>query len=243
MTEARQPESRGSLALTNPGRSRSPDAETAAAIALLLASPAPQATAVPAVAAALLPILPAFLLRTPEVAADVAEEAARMALGNLGPGSLEPRFPSAKGIGKVERRARTENLLLRGFFAIAAVRRLAEALRSNPTPAIAGDPLTDALKAERRYLEAHNKARARNLEAAGRIDEAARLYGPLLSWNHGVAGTPADPRPHHLAADGKNFDIRSGPPVETGAWPSVLPGCTCVAGPPRQQAATLSEGR
>lgn len=187
------------------------DAVAAAAIAALIL--APQPLTVPVMATALLPVMPGWILALPELAADVAEGAAALTLAD--PPSLLP------GAGELELRASLENLLLRGFYAIAAVRRLSAAVRGpSGTPR---ERLSRALTAERRHLAAHMEARAKNLEGARSMDRARELYGNVLSWNHGETRTPSDPRLDHVGADGKNFDVTRGPPVSTGAWPGVLP--------------------
>lgn len=204
------------------------NAEIAAAVAALLLAGSPT---VPALAPLLLPALPGWILALPELAADVAEEAARVTLTD------PPAFDA--GAGELERRASLENVLLRAFYGIAAARRLAEAVRG-PSDTPIRERLTKALKAERSYLTAHMSARARNLEGARKTDRARELYGDVLSWNHGANGTPGEPRPNHVAADGKNFDLRKGVPVSTQGLPGTLPGCTCAWGPPRAGAKMLT---
>lgn len=174
-------------------------------------------------AAILLPLLPAWLLAVPALAADVAEEAASVAL-------IDPPTFDAEA-GEWERRASLENVLLRGFFAQASARRLAEAT-SGPSDVPSEERLAKALRAERSYLEAHQNARTRNLEGAKKTDRARELYGDIVSWNHGARGTPAEPRLAHVAASGKTWDLRKGVPASTGALPGTLPGCTCAWGPP-----------
>jgi hypothetical protein len=207
------------------------NAEVAAAVAALLL--APQPPSVPLVAAALLPALPGWILALPELAAEVAEEAAKAMLGTPLPAPPEPSD------GTLVARAKLENLLLRAYYGLSAARRLAQAVRG-PSDTSARERLRKALRAESSYLSAHQSARKRNLEAASRMDAAVERHGPVLGWFHGVAGQPADPRPNHVAADGASFDTRRGPPVSTGAWPSSLPGCTCRAGPPRAGARMLT---
>lgn len=198
---------------------------------LFLASQTPDASVL---AVILLPFLPLSLLRTPELAADVAEEAARLALTD--PPSLSPE------VGEFELRASLENILKRGFYAIAAVDRLSEAAlgSSEDSDTPVADRLAKALRAERSYLTAHRNAAQRRLVGGKLNDAAVATYGPILSWQHGVAGAPVDPRPNHVAADGKSFDTRRGPPISMGAWPGVLPGCTCRPGPPKQNAQMLT---
>lgn len=191
-----------------PGASAAAAAEIAA---LLLAGGATTTS----VAAILLPFAAGGM-----AVADAINRIAEMVLED------PPIFSSQAG--QLERRASLENLLLRGFYGIAATRRLA-----------VSEDLGKALDKERGYFARHNEARQRNLEGARQADGARNLYGDLVSWNHGATRTPEEPRPNHVAADGKNWDMRRGIPVSTGALPGTLPHCTCAFGPPRAGAETL----
>lgn len=209
--------------------------DTAATIAgLFMANAATEAS----ISALLLPLLPTqFILSAPEQAARVARAAAALILAN------PPTFsPNA---GEFERRASLENILKRGFYAIAAVNRLMESVYGplgarlgafgGPTP----ERPEEALRTEQNYLTAHQNAATQNLEGARRTDRARELHGDVVSWNHGVHGHPVEPRPNHVAADGRTWDLRRGVPVSTGALPRTLPGCTCDWGPAKVGAEVL----
>lgn len=95
----------------------------------------------------------------------------------------------------------------------------------------------EAVRREPRYFGQHASAIELRQGAAIRTDRAVDLYGRLLNWQH--LNPTADPRPHHLAADGKNWDPSRGVPVSTGALPGALPYCGCEWGPPRRGAEML----
>jgi hypothetical protein len=201
------------------------DHETAAEIAALIAAGSTPS----AIALVLLPLLPAALLRTPDLAAGAAESAAGLVLVN--PPETPARSEGARSAAAVE------NLIYRGFYAIAAARRLGSALLGDPGDIPATERLREALKKEAGHLGAHREASERRRKAAAMVDGAAALYGPVLSWNHGA---PERPRPNHAAADGFNFRADRSPPAFTGAYPGALPGCTCLPGPPRPGARLLN---
>jgi hypothetical protein len=189
------------------------EAEIVAAIALVLMGEAKvpdSKSAVASLLALLLPTLPAAL------SARVSAEAASLALRDL-PELLQ-------GSGALAAASRGE-FSYRAGYALAAVGRLAGA--------VAGDAdFGAALRAEGAYFGAHREASRRRLASARLQDAAADVWGPILGWRHGVNGTPSAPRPHHVAANGANYDVRNGPPVETGGWPSSLRHCSCAPGPP-----------
>lgn len=199
-------------------------AEAAAAVAAILVAGGAAAT-VPAVAGALVPILPALLLRTPELAAQVAEAIGELVLEGA------PQFDDRAG--GLELRAGMENIIVRGIYAVKATRRIGAAVLANPERPVR-ERIDAALRAERPYFEAHRTARQRNREAARATEEARERYGDVLTWIHAATREPADPRPNHEAADGKQFDLRRGIPASTGALPGVLPWCSCAWGPPRR---------
>jgi hypothetical protein len=129
-----------------------------------------------------------------------------------------------RGSGALAAASRAE-FSYRAAYALAAVRRLAGAVVSDAD-------FGAALKTEGAYFGAHREASRRRLASAKLQDAAVEVWGNVLSWRHGVNGTPSAPRPHHLAADGANYDVRNGPPAETGGWPSALRHCSCAPGPP-----------
>jgi hypothetical protein len=202
------------MAEAQPRRSPSEE-EVAAGIALVLMGEAkvpgvPTKSAVASLLALLLPTLPAAL------SARVSGETAALALRDL---------PEAtRGSGALAVASRTE-FSYRAAYALAAVGRLADAAAS-------GGALGAPLAVEAGYFGAHREASRRRLASARLQDAAAGVWGPILGWRHGVNGTSIAPRPHHVAASGANYDVRNGPPVETGGWPSSLRHCSCAPGPP-----------
>ena len=193
-------------------RSSVSEEEVAAAISAILAGQLalPAGTTPLAAVNALLGALP----DAPD--GPVRDAAARLVLGD------PPTLP--KGTGAV-RQAYLDNLLYRAWYAINAAKRLG-----------AGDDLRDALGREAHYLSQHREATRRRVAGARATEAMVELHGPVLSWNHGAKGQPEEPRPHHKAADGGNFDLRRGIPVSTGALPGVEPFCTCAWGPPKRGA-------
>jgi hypothetical protein len=200
--------------------------KAAAAIAAMFVEGSPT---IVGVAAILLPLLPAFV--SPGSAARIAEEAATLAL--IDPPVFKPHA------AQFEQRASLENVLMRSYFAQASAQRFAQALRG-PSDLSEEERIARQRKAEHSYLTAHQNARARNLKGAKKTDAARELFGDVLSWNHGVHGHPIEPRPAHVAADGRVWDLRRGVPISTGALPSVLPGCTCDWGPAKSGAQLLT---
>ncbi|WP_273843911.1 hypothetical protein [Rubrobacter calidifluminis] len=179
------------------------EAQAAAAIAAALAG----GTAAVGLAAVILGAMPLvglglFVRKNPEEAAGVAASVATIVLTKRRGGTSAGRMED----------------IYSAYYALAAARRLAAA----------GDR-EKALELEKRYYQMHLEA-AKRRRAADRMTTGARsLYGYVLSWHH---GHPKEPRPTHLAADGKNFDTRLGVPRSTGALPGELPNCTCYWGPP-----------
>jgi len=172
---------------------------------------------------------PDLVTGTPALAARIAEAVARQATQDP-PGLVLAATPEAQGGGLQElvSRARRESLLYRGFYAVAAVRRLSAA-------AILDGPggLEQAIAREARYFQGHKDATTRRMAGANGVQVAATLYGVILGWYH--LNPTLDPRPDHLDAHGHNFRaVPALPPAMTGVWPGVLPNCGCVAGPPHR---------
>lgn len=193
---------------------------TAAEIAAMLLAGA----TVSSVALALVELLPVGLAGDDGLAGDVLEGVARRVLIGL------PDESNFGSVGPVEQSARTERLVRRGFYAVAALRRVAgAALRGGPSG------LSKQLSLERSYLSGHVRQGDRLVEGARQIDVVRDLYGDVAGWYH--LNPTLDPRPHHLRAHGKNFRIDGLlPPIETGAWPATELYCGCVAGPPHRDA-------
>lgn len=205
-------------------------AQAAVAVALAQAAGASQQAFVASVAPLLLPLMPLALLALPDEAADVAEGAA----GLLYESEAVP-VPTAG----FARTAAMEAISYRAAYASAAVRRLSGAVLGSE-PGSRGAALGKALAAERRHLGAHLEATRRRLAGARVVDGLVELHGPVLSWNWGQTRTPDEPRPNHKASDRLNWDTRRGVPMETGAIPGVLAGCSCAAGPPVRGARMLT---
>jgi uncharacterized protein with gpF-like domain len=120
------------------------------------------------------------------------------------------------------------SVIYRAHYAIEAAKRLTVSLRSGKT-------IQEARAKEAPYFARHREA-VRQRDAARRMVEAAQdKYGPVLGWRH---GNPKEPRPTHLAADGKNFRADT-VPTSTGALPGVLPNCTCTVTAPFENAELL----
>lgn len=199
--------------------SQQSERQAAAAIALILLG----AAIVPSPVGAIAMLLSGFVpLSVPSaLAARLTSETASLALRDL------PFRPSS---GEVLLAASRAEFSYRAAYAFAALRRLMSAA-VEPNEETPAERLVSALHTEERYLEAHKKASGKRLAAARLNDAAAEIYGPILSWNHGPL-SPGD-RPHHVAADGLNYDVRN-PPKETEGLPSTLPNCKCFPGPPRE---------
>lgn len=221
------------------GRRRSPEqgqpqpqtgAQAAVAVALVAQAGASQQAFVAALAPLLLPLMPAGLLASPEDAGEVAVKAAHIMHG------AEPIAVPSAGFART---AAMEAISYRAAYASAAVQRLGGAVL-DAEPGGRGEALRKALEAEGRHLTAHLEATRRRLAGARVIDGLVELHGPILSWNWGQTRTPDEPRPNHKAADKLNWDTRRGVPMETGAIPGVLAGCSCAAGPPVEGARMLS---
>lgn len=201
--------------------------EVAAAIAaMFLAAGAP----VPgAVAALLLRLVPSYV---PE---DLRERVAFDAAS-----FVPDRLPRPTG-GTATRDAYVDNLLRRAHYAINVVKRLSAAVRApvrdeeGPGPGLE-QRLRTALEAEERFFGQHREAAKRRVAGAKLVDAASELYGEVLGWKH---GHPKEPRPHHKAADGRNFRVGT-VPASTGALPGVLPGCTCSVVAPHENGEMLT---
>lgn len=194
----------------------------ASAIATLFSGGTTTAT-VSSIASILLPLVPKRLIGNPGLAANVVELVARQTVED------SPDASRIAVAGPLERVAQTERLLYRGFYAVAALRRIA-------TAALEGrEELIAAARRERGYFRGHVEQSNRRVVASRQVDSARELYGVVVGWYH--LNPTLDPRPDHVEAGSKNFraDLFL-PPVTTGVWPGVLNHCGCVAGPPHQDA-------
>lgn len=193
------------------------DTEVAGAVAATLAA----GGGVGAVAALFLPLLPVALLQAPELAAQVAHEAATLSSGK----GLE-----ATGASTMRNAAWLEELAYRGLYAVQALRRLATGAMEGQSMEEHLAGLHKTVQKEGVYFEQHSTQAGRRDAARRMVAAASELHAAngLLGWVHGKAERP---RPSHLAADGKNFRVGV-VPVQTGALPGALPGCTCTVSAP-----------
>lgn len=177
-------------------------------IALVLAGVVvlPSGVSLAAAIAVLLRLLPG----APDV--NVTEAVARLVVQD------QAKLPSrSEGTTAASR----SNVAYRAHYAIEATKRIARDVAE-------GESLRDAIVAERPNLARHLEASRRRSAGVRLVEAAAELHGPVLGWVH---GHPNEPRPTHEAADGQNFRADS-VPTSTGAYPGVLPGCTCTVAPP-----------
>lgn len=196
----------------------SSEAEIAAVIASILAETLAVPSPAQAVAAILLTIAPAPLLAQSEQAASVT----------FGLGSLIVQTPvkSMRRAGIASEGQFWRETALKGFYALAALKRVAEA-----------EDKAKALKREPRFFAQQLEASRQRMAGAALNDAAAERYGDVLSWNH--TGRSKTHRPSHKAADGANYRV-SRPPTKTGGFPATLPGCDCLPGPPISGARMLT---
>jgi hypothetical protein len=174
-----------------------------------------------AVAPLLLPLLPTALLANPTLSADVTAATARQVVA----GPIGAPRPGEGPLGLLERTSMAEALLYRGFYAVAALRRIVAGALDSP------EAMRAAVDLETHYFAAHTEARHKWITGARQTDSARDMYGVVVGWYH--LNPTEDPRPDHMEAHGNNFraDVPT-PPASTGVWPGVLLHCGCVAGPP-----------
>lgn len=203
------------------------------------------------IAPLLIPVLPPALLRLPDIAGDVAEEAARLVATDAETLQIG-EDGGADGVSGIIRAAKIDNVLYRALYGVAAARRIGgtvlevqggdlqePGVESNPPAKSLQVALQLASRRESRYFECHKDVSKRRISAAKTVEGLVELHGPLLSWNWGETRTPREPRPTHLAADGANWRPLNGTPLSTGSLPGVERGCSCAAGPPKRGARTL----
>jgi hypothetical protein len=164
-----------------------------------------------AIAALLLSAAPPGLLAFPLIAANSARGLAAML--------VEDADGSKRGTRDLR------ELVLKGLYGINALARVARA-----------EDKAKALEKERGHYQRQKEASTRRTLQQAMLDAAVATYGPILSW---TAVPRETSRPHHLAADGFNFDVSKGPPKQTGAFPGELPNCLCNFAPPRPGAKVM----
>ncbi len=129
-----------------------------------------------------------------------------------------------------------DNLIYLARCAIAAMRRL-EAAVAAEEDAPHGETLEAAFLSEDRHFDNHQDAMRQRVAAVEMVEAVVESWGPVLGWRH---DHPRKPRPAHRDADGQNFDTRRRVPVSTGGLPGALPGRTCMAVAPFENARMLS---
>lgn len=184
---------------------------------------------VTALAPLLLFFVPRPLLASPDAAAEVAEQTARLIQG------AEPiDVPRSQFL----RRAALEAAAYRVAYLKAAVGRLSRSVLDAESGSRV-ETLRKAVEAEKRHLAAHVEMTRKRLAGARATDAMIELHGPILGWHHGATRRPEEPRPTHERADGMNVDLRRGIPASVVAAPGVLAGCSCAWRPPRPGARML----
>lgn len=194
--------------------------ETQIAVALLTGA------GVAAVAAPLLFVLPPPILADPTLAAEVAAGIARLV--TLEPLGIPERVPKSG----IVREAALNVAVYRAAYAVAATRRAVMAVAGTDMGESPIEVLRAFLKREAANLRAHQEVSRRRMSAAKATEGMMELHGPILVWRHSATRIPVEPRPLHIAADGKSFDLRRGIPRSTGSLPGVERWCSCAWGPP-----------
>lgn len=200
--------------------------ERAAAIAALLGGIVTVQTveALVSAIASLLARLPGLPSEASDLGDDVTRRVARLVVeGRQG---LREDMDSPREASATLRHTHIDNLIHRAHYAINATKRV-----------VTAEDVRKGFTVERRFFLQHREAERVRTAGAKLNEAAAERWGPILSWND--TGKAKTHRPSHLAADGKNYDVRR-PPTSTGG---VLPGqalhCDCVPGPPKQNAEVL----
>lgn len=129
----------------------------------------------------------------------------------------------ASGAGPASNAQAIENLILKGFYAVNATKRISES-----------ENRESAIRNEARYHAMHTEAIAKRDTAASIVDEASTRFGPTLSWRAVMDdSTTSECREAH----GSNFQADVRPPI---GWPgSVHPRCRCSVGPAIQGAGSI----
>ncbi len=204
-----------------------PHAEQAALIGVILAGTLAVPNPAEAIAAILLAVAPVSLLASPAAAASVAFGVASLVVQTPRNSQARGSRLTARGAGPASEGQLLREAAYKGFYALNALRRVA-----------AAEDKAQQLRRERRFFGQQLDASRQRVSGAILNDAAVARWGPILSWNHGP-NSPND-RPHHVAADGANYDVRNGPPKETGSFPATEPHCGCTPGPPREGARMLT---
>lgn len=237
---------------------RQPDRlpQSAAAIALILSSQAPQATKVSAVAETLFDVAREAATLPVETAAKIARALAELAIvrglisrrresqrGAEGPQGVSPGASGTWGIRAPQRdepaqrgrevrpqRVEEDEILRRAMYTVRGSQRLALDIAKGADP-------SEALEKESRHYLSHTEAQQKRRTAKKLRDVMREEHNGMASWQH---GDPKEPRILHEKADGHNVNLKGSAPRATGGdWPGEKPGCTCSLAPPRPGAMVL----
>lgn len=170
------------------------------------------------------------------LAEETIEAATKLAL-SVGPLNIDPiGMPGSPikadgGQGKAARNTAQSEVYYRAGYLLNAAKRIEQDRRK-------GTPLISAVRNERRFWTQHRDAQSRRNEAARRIDEVAKAFGPVLGW-YAVEDnrTSAECK----AAHGRNFPADRRPAI--GYPGTVHPHCRCRPGAPFEGAAMLALSR
>lgn len=192
------------------------DTKVAAAIAAVLSGEVKARNPEKAVAVILLRLKVKGLHDDPETAAHVTNRIALLTASETPIVHLAiwDLFRSAKG--RVGRSQVAEEFLLKGWYAINAVKRV-----------IAAEDRADALEKERRYHADHLDASKRRIAIAKDVDRFEEENGKKAGW-HGILDERTDPECKVLI--GKNFLVTRKPKP---GWPGTVHRfCRCSVGLP-----------
>lgn len=131
-----------------------------------------------------------------------------------------PAETAPAGAGPAESAAGTHELLMRAAYVLAAAQRLDKADK-------AGTPVRTALSDESLLYQRHRSAQTGRMQAALKVDLAARDFGDTLGW---YLNPLLNNEIECIKANGHNFKASEGTVI---GWPgAVHPHCGCTAGPP-----------
>ncbi len=137
--------------------------------------------------------------------------------------------PRPKGSTDLARKVAADELYFRAAYLIRAAHRIQADLDN-------GLSIREAVARERRYYEAHEKARKQRLLAARKVAVAHAWFGPLLGW---YLNPLLNNEAECIAANGHNFDALVGTVI--GLPGSVHAGCGCYPGPPWEGAGMVDD--
>ena len=164
----------------------------------------------------------------------ITREAVTAALGLANRGTSHR--PNAKlsrhglsGKPKTVVKVRDHDLYFRASYLLNASHRIQQSLDR-------GETIRAALSEESLNYRRHESARAGRLAAAGRVEHAAAVFGPLLGW---YLNPLLNNEPECIVADGNNFWAEEGTVI--GYPGSVHPNCGCYPGPPHTEGRMVND--